>query len=98
MKAYLIADIEVHNPEMYGRYIQAARPIILAHGGRYLVRGGRTVPFAGDWSPARLLIIEFESMDRLQACFGSPEYLRIAPLRENSTRSRGVMAEGLPES
>jgi uncharacterized protein (DUF1330 family) len=91
MKAYLIADIEVHNPEMYGRYIQAARPIIL-------VRGGRTVPFAGDWSPARLLIIEFESMDRLQACFGSPEYLRIAPLRENSTRSRGVMAEGLPES
>lgn len=97
MKAYLIADITVKDPVMYRSYIVTARPLVLKHGGRYLVRGGNAVPMGGDWTPERLLVIEFDSMEKLKACFYSEDYLRVAPLRENSTVSRCVIVEGLPD-
>lgn len=85
MKAYLIAEIEVLNSDTYEEYVKGARPIVMEHGGRYLVRGGKTLPMDGGWNPARLLVIEFDSLSQLQSCFGSDAYKRIAPLRFAST-------------
>ncbi|MCE5309575.1 MAG: DUF1330 domain-containing protein [Acidobacteriales bacterium] len=98
MKAYLVADIEVLETGVYEEYVRAAQPIVLQHGGRYLVRGGSALPVCGDWNPKRLLIIEFDSLSQLQGCFGSEEYKRIAPLRLASTRSRSVIVEGTPDA
>jgi len=95
MKVYLISDVEVLDAERYAEYRQAAEPIVIRHGGRYLVRGGKTTPLAGGWDPARLVIIEFESQARVDACFTSPEYQRILPLRLASTRSRSLLVEGI---
>jgi len=97
-KAYLVADIEVLDAKTYAEYIQAAQPIVLQYGGRYLVRGGKVLPVAGDWRPARLLVIEFDSLTRLQSCFSSEAYKQIAPLRLSSTRSRSVVVEGVAEA
>ena len=94
MTAYLVADIEVIDSELYRRYTEQAQPVIYRYGGRYLVRGGRATPLSGDWRPERLLIIEFESLEKLRACFDSEAYRRIAPLRERSTRSRSLVVEG----
>lgn len=93
-KAYLVADIEVVDPDTYGEYVRAARPIVEQYGGRYLVRGGRIIPLSGGWDPQRLLVIEFDSLERLQSCFASDAYRLIAPLRLASTRSRSVIVEG----
>jgi uncharacterized protein (DUF1330 family) len=97
MSAYLVADIEVLDPAKYAEYVQAARPIVLAYGGRYLVRGGRSFPLSGDWSPERLLIIEFDSLAALRRCLESEAYRRVAPLRMASTRSRSLIVEGTSE-
>jgi uncharacterized protein (DUF1330 family) len=94
-KAYLVADIEVLDAAVYREYAAKAEPIILRHGGRYLVRGGKTIPLAGGWNPERLLVIEFDSPEQLQNCFASEEYRLIAPLRLRSTRSRSVLVEGV---
>ena len=40
MVAYVIADIDVTDPEKYEVYKQLAPPAIAKHGGRYLARGG----------------------------------------------------------
>jgi len=98
MAVYMIADLEVIDSEMYGQYMERVRPIVLSHGGRYLVRGGRVLPLAGDWRPERLLVIEFDSLEGLQTCFASEEYREIAPLRERSTRSRSIIVEGAAAS
>lgn len=98
MKAYLVADIEVLDAAVYAEYVKAAQPIVERYGGRYLVRGGRTLPLAGNWNPERLLVIEFGSLDRLRSCFDCEAYRRIAPLRLASTRSRSVIVEGVPEA
>ncbi len=98
MKAYLVADIQVLDARIYEEYVKAAQPIVLQHGGRYLVRGGSTLPVSGDWNPKRLLIIEFDSLPQLQDCFGSEAYKRIAALRLASTHSRSVIVEGTSEA
>ncbi len=94
MAAYLIADIEVLEPELYRKYTDKAADIVHHYGGCYLVRGKASESLSGNWMPERLLIIKFESMARLKECFGSEEYRAIAHLRKESTRSRSVLVEG----
>jgi uncharacterized protein (DUF1330 family) len=64
------------------------------YGGRYHVRGGKAVTIAGDWEPERIVIVEFPSMERLQACFASPEYAPLGAIRERATCSRVIVVEG----
>jgi uncharacterized protein (DUF1330 family) len=91
---YLIAEVEVVNPERYARYAERVPAIIEKYGGRYLVRGGQVSPMSGHWDPQRLIVMEFESAEQLKRCFTSPEYLEILPLREQSTASRAIVVEG----
>ncbi len=63
MKAYDVADIDVHDPERYEAYKALGPPAIAAHGGRYLARGGRTEVLEGGWAPKRTVILEFPSLE-----------------------------------
>jgi len=93
---YLIVDITVLDREIYQRYIEQASPIVLRHGGQYLVRGGKAISLAGDWNPERVVVMKFPDLASLEACFSSAEYKKIIPLREKSTVARAVIVEGFP--
>lgn len=95
MAAYLIADIEVTDAAGYEEYRKGVPETIAAHGGRYLVRGGAVEVREGDWSPRRLVILEFPTMARLRAWYESPEYQPLRRQRERSANSRLVMVEGI---
>ncbi len=94
MSVYLIIEIEVKDRDIYSRYVERAPEIIKKYGGKYLARGGKVTPLMGDWNPERLILIEFESIEQIQKCFQSPEYLGLAPLREQSTVSRSIIVDG----
>jgi uncharacterized protein (DUF1330 family) len=94
MPAYAIATIHVEDPEMMASYSAAVPEIIARHGGRYLVRGGVIEPVEGGWDPGRLVILEFDSVEAARAMFASAEYLEIAALRQNATRSDIVIVDG----
>jgi len=79
----------------WSEYQSKVPAIIAKYGGRYLVRGGKAIPFAGDWKPERILVVQFDSMEQLRKCFESPEYRALAPLREKSTISQAIFVEGL---
>ena len=74
MPAYVIADIEVHDPAAYEAYRQRVPATVAAQGGRYVARGGATRSLEGTWSPRRLVILELPSLERFQAWWDSPEY------------------------
>ena len=95
MSVYMIVEIEIANDELYSSYVEEVPEIIHRYGGRYLVRGGKVTPLSGDWDPERIIVIEFKTIKQLRKCFGSPEYLELAPLREQSTRSRSIIVEGI---
>ncbi len=77
----------------YLQYIEAVRPIVEAHGGRYLARSDRITPLGSKWTPDRAIIIEFDTRAELETCFSSEEYGKITHLRENYVDSRAIIIE-----
>ena len=95
MSAYVIVDIAVTDPVGYEEYKKLAPPIVAAFGGKYLARGGKTETLEGDWSPNRLVILEFESAERAKAWLNSPEYRAPRQLRHQTTQTNMVVIEGV---
>ena len=96
MPVYFVAEIqEIKDQASYLEYIESVEMIIQRYGGKYLVRGGETITISGNWTPARIVVIEFDNFEKLRSCFGSPEYRAVAPLREKSTKGRAIAVEGI---
>jgi uncharacterized protein (DUF1330 family) len=95
MPAYIIVDIEIHDPETYAAYRELAPPSIATFGGRYLARGGRTEPLEGTWSPSRFVILEFPSTQQARAWWESTDYAEARRLRQESATTQMLLVEGL---
>ena len=95
MSAYVIVDIEVLDPEPYEEYKRLASASIAAHGGRYVVRGGNSEVLDGDWTPRRLVVLEFATVEAAKAWRSSPEYAEALEVRGRCARSNMVVVEGL---
>ena len=95
MAAYLIADIEVTDPEVFEQYRGQVGATIEKYGGKYLVRGGAWEKLEGDWTPNRLVILEFESMERAKEWYYSEEYKGPMALRHQSANSKSIFVAGL---
>ena len=81
MLGYVIVDVDVTDPEAYTEYTSQVPATIEQYGGRFLVRGGRYETLEGDWSPKRIVLIEFPSVEAAKRWYSSQEYQRIVPIR-----------------
>ncbi len=97
MPAYVVIDIDVNDPETYEEYKKLSKPAIESCGGTYLVRGGTTEVLEGDWSPSRLVILRFETMDAARAWIDSEGYRHARDMRHRSAKTNMVAVEGLAE-
>ena len=95
MTAFVIFDIEVTDPENYEGYKQLAAPTVASYGGKYIVRGGYTEILEGDWSPKRIVVLQFESVERAKAWINSPEYAEARALRHKYSISKAIVVEGV---
>jgi uncharacterized protein (DUF1330 family) len=95
MSAYVVVDIEVLNPEEYREYAKLAPAAVAACGGKYLARAGRTEVLEGDWIPKRLVILEFDSVEKAKAWLESPEYQPARQMRHRNANTNMVVIEGL---
>ncbi len=94
MKTYLIADIDVHDQEVYLSYVKQVPPFVAKHGGTYLVRAGKTTVEDGDWQPNRLVVLEFPSREKAEAFVADPEYAKVAALRQMAAKTNMVLVDG----
>lgn len=95
MKAYIIAQANVTDAERYAEYKRLAQAAVEQYGGRYLVRGGALQVLEGDWHPARLVILEFDSVEQAQRFHASPEYQSARQARQGAAAMNMLLAEGL---
>ena len=98
MAAYVIADVEVTDPAVFAEYRRQVSATIEQYGGKYLVRGGATEKVEGDWDPHRLVIIQFESLERARQWHDSQEYRGPMKLRHQSANTNVVLVEGVQET
>ena len=93
MSAYMIARIEVTDPEAYGRY--AARTVALAErfGGRFLVKGGAMTQIEGT-GPDRHVVVAFPDRDAAERFYNCDEYQAILPIAKGAARRDLVIVDG----
>lgn len=95
MAAYVIADIDITDPVGYEEYRKLAAPAIAAYGGKFVVRGGKVETLEGEWSPKRLVITEFESLERAKQWYASQEYRAAKQVRQRTAITTMIMVEGV---
>ncbi|HWK10884.1 MAG TPA: DUF1330 domain-containing protein [Vicinamibacterales bacterium] len=96
MAAYIVVQVDVNDPVRYEDYKNLVLPTLGAFGGRFLVRGGRTETLEGDWAPKRFVIVEFPDMERAKAWWASDGYAPAKALRQATSTTQMIVAEGLP--
>lgn len=94
MSAYVIARINVTDPEDYQAY--ASQTVALAEkaGGRFLAKGGAQTQVEG-LSPDRHVIIEFPDHKTAMDWYNSPDYQRILPIAVSSSERDIVIVDGI---
>ena len=95
MPAYLISQIEIHDPAGYEEYRKLVPPSLAKYGGRFIARGGRIDVLEGDWSPKRVVICEFESIERARQWYHSPEYKPAMDIRQKTASAQIIVVDGL---
>ena len=94
MAAYVIVDIKVTDFEKYKEYVESVPPTIEHYGGRYVVRGGATEKLEGDLAPNRVVVLEFESVERAKAWWSSDEYRGPKALRQSASTANMIVVQG----
>jgi uncharacterized protein (DUF1330 family) len=95
MPAYLISQIEVHDPVGYEQYRKLVPPSLGKYGGKFIARGGRIDVLEGDWSPRRVVICEFESIERAREWYESEEYRPAMEIRQKTATAKIIVVDGL---
>jgi uncharacterized protein (DUF1330 family) len=95
MSAYAIAEVSITNPDLFAEYRKLVPPTIEKYGGRFVVRGGTVETKEGGWSPARMVVIEFPSMDKARSWYHSPEYAPALALRLKCANAKLILVEGV---
>jgi uncharacterized protein (DUF1330 family) len=93
-KGYIIARVDITDPDAYSHYAPAATEAIKKHGGKPLVRGCRHEALEGE-ARARNVIIEFESFEAARAYYYSPEYQAAKAKRAGAAVTEFVLVEGV---
>ncbi len=94
MKAYLVANIHIHNDAIYAEYRKQLPALVERHGGRFVVRGGDVSQKEGDHPFKRVVVIEFPEMAAAEAFYNSPEYAPLIRLRQSASTGDLALVQG----
>ncbi len=95
MAGYIVADLEITDPDEYQQYAQQVGATITKYGGKFLVRGGQPETVEGDWNPKRIVILEFPSVEQAKTWYTSPEYSALKGIRHHSALSNMLLVHGV---
>lgn len=95
MAAYVIATIEVTDPERFEVYRGQVPATIEQYGGKYLARGGAVEIVEGDRPARRTVVLEFASLEKARDWYYSEEYAGPKELRIAATISEVMIVEGV---
>ena len=93
---YLVADIDVRNPEAMRRYAHEAPPMVERFGGRVIaISIGSLEVIEGAWRPGVLALHRWPSLQAFQRFYDSEEYKPLKDLRHAASDTKLVVFDGL---
>ena len=95
---YQVVEIEPSNMEAYVKdYVPKAQAAIKAAGGKFLAAGGKTTTIEGEPPKARVVIQQWDSVEKIQAYRDSAAFKDLLPLRNSLAKFRAYAVEGVPQ-
>lgn len=95
MSAYVIAMIDVRDPDTYRKYTDRSPEAVKRHGGTFLAVGQPEETLEGESYDQRLVLLEFPSTEQAAAWFNDPDYQSAAEFRRASAASRFLLIDGV---
>lgn len=95
MSAYIIVEVDITDPERFKAYQAMVPATIAAFGGKYRVRGGEVETLEGSWNPSRVVVIEFESVEKAKRWWDSEEYREARDLRQATSTAKMIVVQGV---
>jgi uncharacterized protein (DUF1330 family) len=95
MVAYVVVEVDVHDPIPFGEYRRLGVPTISQYGGRVLARSDEAVTLEGEWCPRRIVVLEFADLDTARRWHASAEYQAAREIRLPVSNTRTVAFAGL---
>jgi len=95
MAAYIIVDVEILDRARYAEYVKVVPQTIAAYGGKFLVRGGAAETLEGAWQPNRVVVLQFDTLERAKQWWASEEYSAPKRLRQSASRADMIVVEGV---
>ena len=98
--AYVIAEVEKdpsksQDPTAAQTYRDGVPKTLMPFGGRYLAVTQKAQAVEGEAPKGTLVVIAFESLEKARGWYYSPAYEALKPIRQNSTKSRILIIEGI---
>ena len=96
MPAYVIGQLDIHDPEAYQAYLDGFMPSFERHGGQLLATSrSETEILEGSWALPRTVIMRFPSAEDAKAWHDDPEYVDLAKIRQQTARTNLVVVDGI---
>jgi uncharacterized protein (DUF1330 family) len=100
---YYVAEIDISDPEAYANeYLPRAQELIKAGGGQYVASGGpgssaKVTGFDGEAPRSRVVIIKWDSLDKIQTWHSSPEYQKNRKIGDKYAKFRSFAIDAVPQ-
>ena len=101
MSAYMISQVTVTDKEKFESYIASTRAVAAKYGAKPVAIGTQPKMLNGESDGHQMVfVIEFETMEKLDAWHNSDEYQALVSLREEGSDQRmmAYQAMALPPS
>ena len=96
MSAFVLAQIQINDPEEYKKYLGGFMPIFEKYGGELLATSkNETVVVEGEWAYPNTVIMRFPNTKAAQSWYNDPEYKAIAAHRHQAAHTNLVIVDGI---
>jgi len=93
--AYNIAEITIKDQDGYNKeYLPLITKALTDAGGKFIVRGGKTISYEGAAPAPRVVVVQFENLDKLQALYNSASYKDAIAVGDKYSTQRIFGVEG----
>jgi uncharacterized protein (DUF1330 family) len=94
--AYNIVEITIKDQDGYNKeYLPLVTKAITDAGGKFIVRGGKTISYEGAAPAPRVVVVQFENLDKLQALYNSASYKDAIAVGDKYSTQRIFGVEGI---
>jgi uncharacterized protein (DUF1330 family) len=93
--AYVLANVNVTNPQQYEEYKRLSTIAMKAHGAQVCIRGGQVEALEGDLGLKRVVLLKFPSLEQARTFYKSAEYSAARRAREGIAVMKMALVEGV---